>query len=109
MMSYDDVAVACNLFALDQDERAREGMLLEMFRSLPASVEWTGSAHRMLIPNDAATLAGVGELLALERRCCPFLHFSLEVNAADHAVLTISGPHGSREFVEETFAVSAGE
>jgi hypothetical protein len=46
----------------------------------------------------------LGELIALERRCCPFLAFELRSEAEGGDVtLRIGGRAGVREFVGATF------
>lgn len=100
-------AIACDLHALTDAERNREQILLQTFRSLLGNGTWSGSDVRFELPADAGTLSQLGEFLAYERRCCPFLRFQLAVDSADAATLTISGPEGTRAFIESTFTATS--
>lgn len=100
--------IACDLTALDPEERQIEQRLLHHFRSMFTNVVWNGSEHHVSVPADRATLSRLGEFLALERRCCPFVRFALMVDSSESASLTITGPPGSREFIEQTFGLTTG-
>jgi hypothetical protein len=106
-MNRSSSAIACDLQALTDAERKREQILLEMFRSLLVDGTWNGNEVRFKIPADATMLSQVGEFIAYERRCCPFLEWQLAVDSTDRASLTISGPEGTRAFVEATFTRTA--
>lgn len=45
------------------------------------------------------------EWLAMERRCCPFLTFHLEISERPGHRLTITGPDGTAEFIQAEFAL----
>jgi hypothetical protein len=95
--------IACDLTKLGPEERRRERELLEWFRGATTAAAETADGWRFELPADAATLARLGELLALERHCCPFLTFRLEIVAGSPAALEISGPVGARELVAAEF------
>lgn len=49
----------------------------------------------------ASAIEPLGRWMANERKCCPFLTFTLEINPADGPVsLTLTGPEGTRAFLE---------
>jgi hypothetical protein len=50
---------------------------------------------------DAARLdlAALGEWIALERRCCPFLYFRLDLEPADKTALALTGGQGVKEIL----------
>lgn len=49
----------------------------------------------------ASELEEVARFVALERKCCPFLSFTMELTDGDDRVrLRIHGPRGTREVVE---------
>jgi len=95
--------VACDLGALGADERDRERELLARFRGSARAARRESDRVRYELPADAATLAAVGELLAYERRCCPFLAFRLTVDATDGAVLEVSGDETALDLVLAEF------
>ena len=73
------MTLVCMLDALTRAERARSAALLGELRA--AMIERAeiadGWAFRL---RDGASLPGVAEWIALERRCCHFFRFALEVD-----------------------------
>jgi hypothetical protein len=96
--------IACDLSRLNGDQRKREQELLGKFRKewnreaeTEDGVWFTGAAH----PEE---LASLGELLGLERLCCPFLTFRLEVIREEICRLYISGSPGAKAVILAEFA-----
>ena len=104
MASSGPSPIACVLGALTPDAQRRERELLELARAAVTRSEATASGYRLHFADGEALLAALGELIALERRCCPFLAFELRSEAEHGAVtLHIGGRDGVREFVGATF------
>lgn len=92
------MTLVCMLDALTRAERARSAALLGELRA--AMVERAeladGWAFRL---RDGVSLPGVAEWIALERRCCPFFRFQLEVDGETGPVwLRLTG-NGVKEFL----------
>jgi len=100
--------IACDLGRLGEPERRRERELLARFRGFARVVERGAESVRYDLPSDAATLAAVGELLAYERLCCPFLDFELRVTA-EAAHLEVLGNAAALDLVLEQFGGAAGQ
>jgi hypothetical protein len=54
------------------------------------------------ICSNKITLSEVAEWITMERLCCPFLTFQLDV-AGDNFVLTMRGPKGVKAILTEEF------
>jgi hypothetical protein len=93
------IPIACNLSRLNESQRRREQELLRKFRAQWVREAETDDGVWLSLPAAPAELADLGELLGLERLCCPFLKFQLEVTREEHCRLYISGPPGARDFV----------
>jgi len=101
MQRMSDTRLVCNLSALTPTERARS---LELLRELRAA-----TVERVELPDGyafryaaAASLARIGEWIALERQCCPFFHFQLDVAGDTDAVwLRLTGPAGIKSFLAD--------
>lgn len=102
-MTAAEPPIACDLGKLDDGARRRERELLTWFRTAQVEARREAGAVRYALPADAATLAAVGELLAYERLCCPFLGFHLEVDGEERARLTIAGSDAALDLVLEEF------
>ena len=61
-------------------------------------------------PADDALLVSIAELVTLERRCCPFLDFNIELRpAAEKLSLHLSGGAGVKDFLrQELSGIFAG-
>lgn len=95
--------LACVPGAIPAAERAAHFALI---RNLLGAAE-----TRENVPNgvsftfDAGRLEDIARFLANERKCCPFLDFELAAPSfTDRVRLTLSGPEGTREFLEAEFA-----
>lgn len=94
--------IACDMGAIDPGLRAGHvttGAHLfraaEEIRELP-----DGYAFRL--PADADTLLKVAEFISLERLCCPFLGFALEVEPEGGPIwVRLTGREGVKEFIRE--------
>jgi hypothetical protein len=94
--------IACDMSAIEPALRAvhiaRGGRVFraaEELREMP-----DGYAFRL--PNESNTLLDAAEFVALERLCCPFLGFALEVEAEGGPVwLRLTGRDGVKAFIRE--------
>ena len=98
-----DAPFACDLSRLSDGQRAREKVLLAGFKTLCERHEETDLGFRFFVSADPEVLSAIGEFLALERLCCPFLEFHLEVSSADLAALHIFGRPGAKAVIAAEF------
>ena len=97
-------AVACDLGALSPEERVREQALLKRFKAHCGRPEETENGFRLVLPAAPESLSELGEFLALERLCCPFLNFDLTVPAGRGPVtLHVHGGPGVKPFLRSSF------
>ncbi len=59
---------------------------------------------------DAESFDDVARFVTNERRCCPFLNFTIELSASGGPLwLRLSGPDGTREFLNATIRPGSNE
>ena len=91
---------ACNMKALSPAERVRH---TDTTHRLKAAVVETQEAERSLrfrLSDERMDLTVLAEWVRLERRCCPFFNFNIEVEGDEGPTwLTLSGPSGVKEFI----------
>lgn len=98
-----DAPFACDLSRLSVDQRAREKALLKDFKRLCERHEETEPGWRFYVRADPEVLTMIGEFLALERLCCPFLEFQLQVSSAQLATVHIFGREGAKAVIAAEF------
>ena len=99
-MATTNIPLACVPGAIPADERASHFELIRhLFREAVRERrdEPEGYAFRFA----PAAFGDVARFVANERKCCPFLRFTIEVAPGDGAVwLRLTGPEGTRAFLD---------
>jgi hypothetical protein len=97
-----DLPIACSLTTTDLQERRTK--VLEKVRAAALDVNETADGFAYRFPSDDALLADLLSLIQLEHQCCPFLRFSLIVEAGNGPFsLELTGPPGTKEFLTSIF------
>jgi hypothetical protein len=91
--------IACDLNALNPEERDRRQMLLGTVARAISGRRELGNGFELRLDEAELNLAALAEWIALERRCCPFLHFRLEIEPAGKTALALTGGPGVKEFL----------
>jgi hypothetical protein len=102
-MNAHEIPIACNLSRLSGDQRKREQELLAEFRKRWGKEAETDDGVWFSGAAQPEELASLGELLGLERLCCPFLTFRLEVTQEESCRLHVSGPPGAKDLILAEF------
>jgi hypothetical protein len=102
-MSPEEIPIPCDLSRLAPRQREREQELLARFKREVRGLEESEHGWKYSVAAEPETLAAVGELLALERLCCPFLELRLEVSNAALACVHVFGRPGTKPFVAAEF------
>jgi hypothetical protein len=91
--------IACDRAALDAAERIRQQALLEWVRLNHRERQQSGERTTLRFARSPAVFQELAAWIALERRCCPFLSFTLGWDADDVIRVTLDGPSGTAAFV----------
>ena len=93
--------IACDMSVLSPSQREMHiSVSRDLFSSLKQIRELSHGYGFRLEGSNAIVKAA--EFISLERLCCPFLNFSLEVEAENGSVwLNLSGREGVKAFVRE--------
>jgi hypothetical protein len=94
--------IACDMSAIEAGVRELHlANAVELFRAVGAIRELPGG-YAFRLPNASDTLLKAAEFVSLERLCCPFLGFTLEVEPEGGGVwLRLTGREGVKEFIRE--------
>jgi hypothetical protein len=98
-------ALACDLGAFDAAERRRYDALRAELARARVGAEELPDGFVFLYPGEPDLFRKLSEWIILERRCCPFLSFSLRFDAEPPAVrLELVGGEGVKGFLQSQLA-----
>ena len=92
-----DPPIACTPKALDAAQRRRQTELLGVVRGKTLKTVELTDGYSIQLPNDPATTLQAAEWAALERRCCGFAEFAIELRLDDTLWVTVTGKAGVKE------------
>jgi hypothetical protein len=93
-------AIACNVSPFSPAERQRWQELGQSWRTKAHEVRELPDGYALRIPPDAASILAAAEWMALDRVCCPFMAFALEIESEGGSVwLRLTGRPGVKEFL----------
>jgi hypothetical protein len=97
--------LACDLGALDSAQRARYNALRADLAARRLDAREVADGYVFLYPGEPDVITHLAEFVTLERRCCPFFDFALEVSAgASQVRLKIGGSPEVKEFLRSQLA-----
>lgn len=99
-MTEQESPFACDMLAIAADQRsAHLATIDKLFRSV-GSVRELPDGYSFRLPNEADVLLTAAEFIALERLCCPFFGFGLDLEREGGAVwLSVTGREGVKPFI----------
>jgi len=98
------VPLACNLKAMTAEQRARHRELAGALRRDAQEIAELPDGLRLRLP--AGWWLDAAEFVALEKLCCPFLRFRLEMaEEGGPLLLSLTGRAGVREFLRAELGI----
>jgi hypothetical protein len=93
--------IACNLNALDKEQRRRHQSLTAELRAITQETRELPDGYSFRLPSDEATVQRTAEWVVMERRCCPFIDFKIEVGReGGPLLLSLTGREGVKAFLK---------
>jgi hypothetical protein len=109
MMSDSQPALACDLSALSEAERARRATVASRVSARFREVRETSDGYAACLDPDPAIVQAALDWLLLERRCCPFLRLELRFEPSTGPVwLRFGGGPGVKEFLASAGLKASG-
>ncbi|HLX43117.1 MAG TPA: hypothetical protein VKR43_06770 [Bryobacteraceae bacterium] len=102
-MNGQEVPVACDPTAIAATDRPRYSQLIKQLRSAVRDRHELSDGFVYELDSKAIALTEVAEWITLERLCCPFLTFNLQVAGGGDPRLTLRGPDGVKAILQEEF------
>jgi hypothetical protein len=99
-MTEKESPFACDMSAIAADQRgAHLATINKLFRAVESFAELP-NGYSFRLPNESDVLLSAVQFIALERLCCPFFSFSLEIEREGGAVwLSLTGREGVKPFI----------
>jgi len=100
----DKPAIACNTKAISAAERPRYNDLVGKLRRSIRYRRELPDGYTFRLNEQSIGLTDLTEWIRMERVCCPFLVFQIEVSGSNQNVqLTLRGPSGTKAIIESAF------
>lgn len=94
----------CNLKAFQPEERKRWRQLIEALHAATVTVRELPDGYSLRLDPRRMSFSAAAEWIALERKCCPFFDFELDLHSHDGAVwLALKGREGVKQFILSDF------
>jgi hypothetical protein len=96
--------IACSLTALSASERERHKRLRDKIVGLVEQIRELPDGYEVQLRGDSDAIISVAEWVTLERLCCPFFTFQLQIEGAGKPfLLRLTGPEGVKEILKSGF------
>jgi hypothetical protein len=97
---------ACNMSALDAEDRRRHKTVTEQMRALTKEAQALPDGYAFRFSAGQSTILLVSEFIARERLCCPFFTFEMVAEQDDGPLwLRLRGRDGVKEFIKSEFGI----
>jgi hypothetical protein len=103
MCAAADAPLVCNIKAISATERPRYNDLVKRLRLAVTNRSELSDGYAYKLDAKKITLLEVAEWITMERLCCPFLEFQLDVKSRGDSQLTMRGPEGAKAILREEF------
>ena len=90
----------CALNALSPEERQQHEALTRTLRAAVQARRPVENGYAFALKESVLDWEGLTRWVALERRCCPFFRFRLDVAPDEDLVLELTGAPGVKRFIE---------
>lgn len=98
----DRPPIACDLTAIDEDERQFHRRTSEAVFDAVEGLRELPDGYAFQLSPETDIIQKTGTFISGERRCCPFFHFTLEVEPNRGPVwLKLTGRDGVKQYIEE--------
>jgi hypothetical protein len=99
--------LACNLKAISAAERPRYSDLVKRLRIAVANQNEIADGYTYKVDVGKIPLMEVAEWMTMERLCCPFLAFQLNMSTSGELWMTLRGPEGVKAILREELPAKA--
>ncbi|MCB0168435.1 MAG: hypothetical protein KDI79_29675 [Anaerolineae bacterium] len=100
----NSTVLACDLTAIEMEQREQHIMETKRLFSLVQEARELPDGYALRLPNDTDTILSTAGFIVQERKCCPFIHFALELEAENGPLwLRLTGRDGVKPVLQAEF------
>jgi hypothetical protein len=100
-MATKESPIMCVLGSLDAKQLERHQALRQQLKEQTKEVRELPDGYALRLPAENSMILSVAEFITLERQCCPFFSFAIEVEGDKGALwLKLTGRDGVKEFLK---------
>ena len=101
----DELPVACDLAALSAGQRERQRLLQRRLRADVKEIQELSDGYAFRYSSEPSVLLTVAEFITLERLCCPFFDFGLDLERDEGPLwLRMTGGEEAKRVLEAGLA-----
>ena len=101
-----EIPFACSLTALTAAERAHHSDLSKELHGAVKDIRELDNGYAFQFSSEAKTISMLAEWISLERLCCPFFTFQIEVPSESKPMwLRMTGREGVKDFMRTEFGI----
>lgn len=99
-----DTPLVCKMDVFTPAEREDHIQSTSQLYQSAQSVYEVENGYEFIFPNGSEIIIRLGKFISNERRCCPFLEFTLTISSNNAPIsLRLTGPEGTQEFLRTEF------
>lgn len=93
--------LVCNVSALTSEQHQERKELANLIRTQTQESQELSNGYAFRLPSSSTLFLELAEFVHLERHCCPFFNFQVELGANEGPIwLRMTGPEGVKEFMK---------
>jgi hypothetical protein len=101
-----EIPIACDLTAIPAEYREQHSAIAEQLFAAVLEIRELPDGYAFRLPEEPGMLLKAAEFVSLERLCCPFFGFVLEIEPAGGPLwLKLTGGAGVKEYIAGIFAI----
>jgi hypothetical protein len=102
----EDIPIAC---ALDKAQFEERKALVDRLAQRATERKAIPSGLALRFGRESGLVSQIASFVELERACCPFLTFRIDVRAGDSVWLELSGPAAAQEIIRELIPTASND
>ena len=99
--SNSEIPLACDFSGMDAAQKTRHQDVRRRVLATMEDISELENGYTIHFPFEAELFLALAEFITLERLCCPFFNFAMELEARSGPLrLRLTGPEGVKEFLK---------